>query len=150
MIAECADVLVPGAGHLQAGGQKCLLFVRTAAFPSIRMGASRQSSSGVRSLAQARMCSVRQPAKRRASERVGVLEGRSPSMRWSRASSQNSSRMRSVAIGFVHCLSDDVDARWLPQLFERGSRMLRTTVVHSDHAIPRRVLTPGCTALRAS
>jgi len=37
---------------------------------------------------------------------------------------------------------DDMDARWLPQLFERaGLRTLRNTVVHSDLAVPRRVLT---------
>jgi hypothetical protein len=37
---------------------------------------------------------------------------------------------------------DDMDARWLPQLFERaGLRTLRNTLVHSDLTVPRRVLT---------
>ena len=37
---------------------------------------------------------------------------------------------------------DDMDARWLPQLFERaGLRTLRNTLVHSDFTVPRRVLT---------
>ncbi len=37
---------------------------------------------------------------------------------------------------------DDMDARWLPQLFERaGLRTLRNTIVHSDFTVPRRVLT---------
>lgn len=37
---------------------------------------------------------------------------------------------------------DDMDARWLPQLFERaGLRTLRNTLVHSDSTVPRRVLT---------
>ena len=37
---------------------------------------------------------------------------------------------------------DDVDARWLPQCFERaGLRTLRNTLVHSDLEVPKRVLT---------
>jgi hypothetical protein len=36
---------------------------------------------------------------------------------------------------------DVIDARWLPQLFERaGLRTLRNTLVHSDATVPRRVL----------
>lgn len=36
---------------------------------------------------------------------------------------------------------DDLDAHWLPQLFERaGLRTLRNTLVHSNFTLPRRVL----------
>lgn len=47
-------------------------------------------------------------------------------------------RRRQLRALFVR---DDLDAHWLPQLFERaGLRTLRNTLVHSNFTLPRRVL----------